>query len=348
MRIASSALTLESQHTSMLRTEEHQKLEVWVGDRSRPAAPAAAPVAVAATTQPSAVAGDSQAGQGADTTTDWRILLIKAFVEWLTGKTIDLYDGAPLQGNAANTASTGAAVAAPPDAAGASSAPPSAGYGISYDYHAVREEVEQTSFSAQGEVTTADGRHIDLSLQLEMDRAYRQQTDVSVRAGDAVRKDPLVLNLGGAATQLSTQHMNFDLNGDGQKESVAMLTGGSAYLALDTNQNGTIDSGRELFGPATGAGFAELAKYDSDGNGWIDENDPIFGQLRLWTPDASGGGSLATLKDRNVGALFLGSQATAFELRGAQNQDLGAVRSTGLYLSESGLAGSLQQIDLTA
>jgi hypothetical protein len=347
MRIANSALTLESQHTSMLRTEERQKLEVWVGDRSRSAAPAAAPVAAAATTQLSAASADSQAEQGAGTTTDWRILLIKAFVEWLTGKTISLYDGAPLQGNAAGCAPATGAATAPPATANASSAPPSAGYGIRYDYHASTEEVEQTDFSAQGEVTTADGRHIDLSLQVEMARAYLQQTDVSVRAGDAVRKDPLVLNLGGAATQLSTQHMSFDLNGDGQKESVALLAGGSAYLALDANQNGTIDSGRELFGPATGAGFAELAKYDSDGNGWIDENDPIFKQLRLWKPDAAGAGSLATLKEANVGALFLGSQATSFQLRGAQNEDLGAVRSTGLYLSESGLAGSIQQIDLT-
>lgn len=342
MRIATSALTMESQHYSMLRTEERQKLEVWVGDRSRPAVPAAVPVATA-TTQ---LAADVQPEQGAGTTTDWRILLIKAFVEWLTGKTIALYDGAPLQGNAA--AGAAPASASPPAAANASGTPPSAGYGISYDYHASTEEIEQTNFAAQGEVTTADGRRIDLSLQVDMARAYLQQTDVSVRAGDAVRKDPLVLNLGGSATQLSAQHMSFDLKGDGQKESVALLTGGSAYLALDANQNGTIDSGRELFGPATGAGFAELAKYDSDGNGWIDENDPVFKQLRLWTPDARGAGSLATLQEKNVGALFLGSQATAFELRGSQNEDLGAVRSTGLYLSESGLAGSVQQIDLTA
>ena len=30
---------------------------------------------------------------------------------------------------------------------------------------------------------------------------------------------------------------------------------------------------RELFGTKSGNGFADLAKYDSDGNGWIDEAD---------------------------------------------------------------------------
>jgi hypothetical protein len=35
-----------------------------------------------------------------------------------------------------------------------------AGFGIEYDYHAVHEEYEQTRFSAQGVVRTADGREI--------------------------------------------------------------------------------------------------------------------------------------------------------------------------------------------
>jgi hypothetical protein len=43
---------------------------------------------------------------------------------------------------------------------------------------------------------------------------------------------------------------------------------------------GRIDSGSELFGPATGSGFGELAALDGDGNGWIDENDDAFARLR--------------------------------------------------------------------
>ena len=67
----------------------------------------------------------------------------------------------------------------------------------------------------------------------------------------------------------------------------------------------------------------------------------------MWTPTADGGGQLATLKERDVGALYLGHTATPFELRGAANEDLGAVRAGGVYLKESGQIGSLQEIDLT-
>ena len=90
-----------------------------------------------------------------------------------------------------------------------------------------------------------------------------------------------------------------------------------------------------------------LARHDDDGNGWIDENDAIYQQLRVWTPTADGAGKLATLKEKQVGALYLGSQSTPFELRDAANQSLGAVRASGVWLAENGQTGSLQQIDLT-
>jgi hypothetical protein len=44
--------------------------------------------------------------------------------------------------------------------------------------------------------------------------------------------------------------------------------------------------------------------------------------------------------------LYLGQQATPFELKDGAGNELGAVRATGLYLTEDGRAGSLQQIDL--
>lgn len=59
-------------------------------------------------------------------------------------------------------------------------------------------------------------------------------------------------------------------------------------MALDVNYDGIINDGRELFGPRTGNGFLELAEFDIDGNNWIDENDPIFEKLRIWTLDEKG------------------------------------------------------------
>jgi hypothetical protein len=90
----------------------------------------------------------------------------------------------------------------------------------------------------------------------------------------------------------------FDLDGnpDGAREQVSWTTPNSddAWLALDRNRNGVIDTGRELFGnltiqPATAAGngFLALAQYDTvrlggNADGVMDAQDAVFPFLRLW------------------------------------------------------------------
>ena len=113
---------------------------------------------------------------------------------------------------------------------------------------------------------------------------------------------------------------------------------------LDAVGGGRVESGRQLFGPTSGDGFADLAAYDSDANGWIDEADPVFGRLGVWTPDAEGGGAVRSLAEAGVGALGLDRVATPFALK--DGAELGAVRSSGVYLREAGGAGSLQQVDV--
>ena len=162
-----------------------------------------------------------------------------------------------------------------------------------------------------------------------------------------MRRDPLVLNFDGTAAQLSDQRFAFDLDSDGTADNLALLAGGSGYLAIDRNANDRIDSGSELFGPATDSGFGELAALDNDRNGWIDENDAAFAALRIWTPDATGDGTLETLAQRNVGAIATGNVASPFELRGAGNSNLGAIATSGVFLTEDGRAGAVQEIDLS-
>jgi hypothetical protein len=91
----------------------------------------------------------------------------------------------------------------------------------------------------------------------------------------------------------------FDIDVDGVREQVSWTTAETddAWLALDRNENGTIDSGKELFGnftpqpvPAQGGernGFRALAEYDKPAYGGnndnqIDAGDAIFAQLKLW------------------------------------------------------------------
>jgi hypothetical protein len=70
----------------------------------------------------------------------------------------------------------------------------------------------------------------------------------------------------------------------------------------------------------------------------------VFGRLGVWTPDAEGGGAVRSLAEAGVGALGLDRVATPFALK--DGVELGAVRSSGVYLREAGGAGTLQQVDV--
>ena len=125
-----------------------------------------------------------------------------------------------------------------------------------------------------------------------------------------------------------------------------MFGKGCGFLALDKNDNGKIDDGNELFGTKSGDGFADLREYDSDGNGWIDENDEIFEKLRVWCKDDEGNDILMNLKEADIGAIYLGEQQSEFTMGGADGIRDGVVRSTGIFLRESGTAGTIQHVDL--
>jgi hypothetical protein len=342
VKIASASFEMDASHAASSHRQVRESLRAWVGPR-RPdfegAATNATQVSVSAAGR-SAQATESEAVKDAtdEAAGSPRLQLIKLMIEMLTGRHIRVIEPEDI----------GAEAEAPevPDT-NRLAARDNAGWGVEYDYHETLDEAERTRFRAQGVVRTADGREIRFDLELAMERIWHEESTVSLRAGDARRKDPLVLNFDGKAAELSATRFRFDLDGDGTAEEVPLLGDGSGYLALDLDGDGKITSGRELFGPQSGDGYTELARYDTDGNRWIDENDAVFEHLRIWSPAAEGGGTLANLRERQVGALSLDRLATSFELRDSGNASLGAVRSSGFYLSEEGHAGSLQQIDLT-
>jgi hypothetical protein len=211
-------------------------------------------------------------------------------------------------------------------------------------YH---EEAEDTAFRTSGTVRTADGREISFGLELGMSRRFREETKIENITEIVDLTDPLVINLDGNIAGLSDQKFMFDIDADGEEESISYLQGGSGYLALDKNGDGVINDGSELFGTKSGDGFADLAEYDADGNGWIDENDPIFDKLLIWAKDENGKDELYTLKEVGVGAICLQRAATDFSLNSQKdNTQNGQIRSTGIFLYENGNAGTMQQLDL--
>jgi hypothetical protein len=119
---------------------------------------------------------------------------------------------------------------------------------------------------------------------------------------------PIVVDVLGNGFNMSNASTGvfFDMEGQGTGGQFSWTAANSddAWLALDRNNNGLIDSGKELFGNITAQdihpegvernGFLALALYDSpayggNGDGWITEQDSVFSQLKLWRDDNHNG-----------------------------------------------------------
>ena len=205
-------------------------------------------------------------------------------------------------------------------------------------------ESERLSYQAQGVVKTADGRTINLDINMFMSRQFVSYMNINIEIQKPV--DPLVINYGGTAASLLGETFEFDLDMDGKADRLAVLGEGSGFLAYDKNGDGRINDGSELFGPSSGNGFSELRKYDSDGNGWIDEADEIFSKLVVWSRDKDGNDQMFTLKELGIGAIFLGDVDTEFSFKDGGNQTLGVMRSTSFFLNENGGGGTISHVDL--
>lgn len=104
---------------------------------------------------------------------------------------------------------------------------------------------------------------------------------------------PIVVDLNGDGVELTAawDGVEFDLAGINDPLRIAWTAPDSddGWLALDRNGNGTIDSGRELFGDRTPqlpsserSGYGALAMFDHDENRVIDRNDAIWLALVIW------------------------------------------------------------------
>lgn len=342
MKIAASSMDMLASHRSQATRTVEERLAAWVGRRPDAPGEGRSPRGVVVSEAGRQVLSQEQAqaasavGKPDDddgTKNDPKLALLKSIIEQLTGQRIHLMSADELGAAPVSTAAPAAQAQAP--------APE---FGIAYDRTETRTESEESHFSASGTIQTADGKRIDFSVALSMSRSETTTSSLSLRAGNAVSKDPLVINFDGEAASLSSQRFSFDLMGDGQQVDMPLLGQGSGFLVLDAVDSGQVTSGRQLFGPASGDGFTDLAKYDGDASGWIDEADAVFDRLGVWTPDASGGGSVRSLRDAGVGALYLGRTATPFTLK--ESSELGAIRSTGVYVAEDGRVGTMQQVDV--
>lgn len=341
MIIKNSAIQLNSQHQFLKSSQESESLRVWKTQE-----PPVDTLSLSDSAQTLKAEKQSLDLSGAlDANEGIKFLIVKRMVKQLTGYDFKLFSPRELTGNT-DTGSTNVEISTTPPPP--VNQQPSAGFGLVYEHHTAYQESESTSFSATGIIETQDGKSIAFSVKLNLSREFRLETNLSIKAGDPEKKvDPLVINFDGNAAELSQTRFEFDIDANGTTEQIATLRPGSGFLALDKNQDGVINNGSELFGPNSGNGFAELAKYDSDNNGFIDEADPIYNSLRIWQRHEDGSQQLIALGDKNIGAIYLGHATTPFQLRTADNQSLGEITDTGVYLTEDGKTGTIQQINLT-
>lgn len=351
MIINSSDISMASKYSLVQHYEKTEELQMWVGEEN-PFEPrendSASQDRVSITEDArNHVAKKREAAKAEKSDIEegvtGKLMLIKLLVESFTGKKINMRDMKEMADDT-NTAGTASGTEEVPAGEGQ---PERQGWGLIYNSRESYYEHEKLSFKAKGTITTEDGREITFKLHLKLDRKYMSEESVSIRAGDAVLTDPLVINYAGPAADLTSTKFSFDLDADGTEENISFVRPGSGILTLDLNNDGTVNNGTELFGPATGNGFAELAAYDEDGNKWIDEKDSVFTRLRIWTKDAEENDVLFSLKEKYIGAIYLENISTEFNLKDAENQLNGQVASTGLYLNENGTPGTVQQVNIT-
>ena len=205
------------------------------------------------------------------------------------------------------------------------------------------QDYQLTQFEISSSLQTESGEQLNISLSVSLESFYFDyQQSISSQPSRQL-KDPLVINFDQQAVDLSSTRTTFDIDADGNLDLIPTLASQSAYIALDKNQDGKINDGRELFGAISGNGFKELADYDEDNNGFIDKQDSVFSALLAYKPADN---SSQTLSSLGISALSLNHISTPYTLRDNNYDMLGQVRASGFYVKQDGGAGSLQQIDL--
>ncbi|MCW5607441.1 MAG: hypothetical protein KIT26_05180, partial [Nitrosomonas sp.] len=118
------------------------------------------------------------------------------------------------------------------------------------------------------------------------------------------RTDPLVLDLDNDGIEtigIGNTVVVFDHDGDGIKTGTGWVKSDDGFLVLDRNDNGTIDTGAELFGvdtvKANGTlatdGFDALSDLDLNTDGIFDANDEAFALVQVWRDFNQNGTSTA-------------------------------------------------------
>jgi hypothetical protein len=187
-------------------------------------------------------------------------------------------------------------------------------------------------------------------------------TDYTAARGWTAPRDPLVLDLDGDGIETvgidPLAPILFDHDADGVKTGTGWIKSDDGLLVIDVNGNGTIDSGRELFGdnsllytaldgPVYAAdGYAALRAQDSNSDGVVNSLDANFNQLRVWRDlnqdGISQAGELQTLSQAGIASIGVTGTATNTNLGNGNTQV-----ASGSFTRINGTAGQTGVAELT-
>ncbi len=154
---------------------------------------------------------------------------------------------------------------------------------------------------------------------------------------------PIVLDIdgGGVETISVANGAWFDHAADGFAERTGWAGSDDGLLVRDLDDNGRIDSGRELFGSETllpngtkaANGFEALNALDANTDGVIDAQDVAFAELRIWKDTNANGrtdaGELLILAEAGVSSINVAyANSSHTDARGNAHRQVGNYTTT--------------------
>jgi len=126
-----------------------------------------------------------------------------------------------------------------------------------------------------------------------------QKAVLTAAQKDAYIATPIMLDLNGDGVQTLglDAGVQFDVRANGLPMQTGWVSAQDGLLVMDSNADGNINDGSELFGSSTlladgtraQDGYQALAALDSNGDGMISRQDAVFTQLRVWVDANSDG-----------------------------------------------------------
>jgi Ca2+-binding RTX toxin-like protein len=164
---------------------------------------------------------------------------------------------------------------------------------------------------------------------------------------------PIVLDLDGDGVETTSVQgaTFFDHNADGFAERTGWVAPDDGLLVRDRDANGSIDSGRELFGNHTlrpsGAeaahGYQALADLDANSDGKVDASDPAFASLRIWR-DADRDGVSVPEELQTLAAFGIRSISTAYSESSVTDPQGNALRQISSFTRTDGSQGATADV----